>query len=117
MRHYTYVIVGGGMTADAAVEGIRVADAAGPLAVIGAEPHPPYNRPPLSKGLWKGAPFESIWRGTKAAKIEMHLGRSAVALDLAAKKVTDDRGEECGFDKLLLVTGGTPRRMPATSDR
>ena len=105
------------MAADAAARGIREVDATGTVGLIGAEPHPPYNRPPLSKALWKGAPFESIWRGTKAAKIEMHLGRSAVALDLAAKKVTDDRGEECGFDKLLLVTGGTPRRMPATSDR
>jgi len=41
MRNYTYVIVGGGMTADAAVEGIRGVDPAGPVALIGAEPHPP----------------------------------------------------------------------------
>jgi len=117
MERYKYLIVGGGMTADAAARGIREVDAAGSVGLIGAEPHPPYNRPPLSKALWKGAALESIWRGTEAASVQMHLGRRAVALDLAAKKVTDDRGEERGFDKLLLATGGTPRRMPSTSDR
>src|SRR5439155_1105445 len=50
MRTYTYVIVGGGMTADAAVEGIRGADPAGPLALVGAEPHPPCHPPPPPKG-------------------------------------------------------------------
>src|SRR5206468_3772821 len=44
MRNYTYVIVGGGMTADAAAEGIRAADPAGTLGLISAEPHPPYYR-------------------------------------------------------------------------
>ena len=117
MERYKYLIVGGGMTADAAARGIREVDAAGSVGLIGAEPHPPYNRPPLSKALWKGAALESIWRGTEAANVQMHLGRRAVALDLAAKKLTDDRGEERGFDKLLLATGGTPRRMPSTSDR
>jgi 3-phenylpropionate/trans-cinnamate dioxygenase ferredoxin reductase component len=51
MLHYKYLIVGGGMTADAAVSGIREADRDGSLVVISAEPNPPYNRPPLSKGL------------------------------------------------------------------
>jgi len=50
MLHYKYLIVGGGMTADAAVSGIREADRDGSLGVISAEPNPPYNRPPLSKG-------------------------------------------------------------------
>ena len=97
MRHYTYVIVGGGMTADAAVEGIRVADSAGPLAVIGAEPHPPYNRPPLSKGLWKGDPEDGIWRKAATIGAELHLGRRVIGIDLRARSVTDDRGAEYGF--------------------
>ncbi|PYO28103.1 MAG: pyridine nucleotide-disulfide oxidoreductase, partial [Gemmatimonadetes bacterium] len=50
MPDYTYLIVGGGMTADAAVQAIREADPAGSIGMIGAEPHPPYDRPPLSKG-------------------------------------------------------------------
>ena len=64
MPHYMYLIIGGGMTADAAIGGIREVDPSGSIGLIGAEPHPPYDRPPLSKGLWKGKPLESIWRKT-----------------------------------------------------
>jgi 3-phenylpropionate/trans-cinnamate dioxygenase ferredoxin reductase component len=117
MRNYTYVIVGGGMTADAAVEGIRGADPAGPLAVIGAEPHPPYNRPPLSKGLWKGDPEDAIWRTAAKTGAELHLGRRVIGIDLRARSVTDDRGAQYGFKMLLLATGGAPRRLPLQSDQ
>lgn len=58
MPDYKYLIVGGGMTAAAAVDGIRETDANGFVGIISAETHPPYNRPPLSKGLWKGKPLE-----------------------------------------------------------
>ena len=54
MHHYMYLIVGGGMTAGAAIGGIREVDLNGSVGLIGAESHPPYDRPPLSKGLWKG---------------------------------------------------------------
>src|SRR6185503_14540483 len=54
MASYDYLIVGGGMTADAAARGIRERDSKGTIGIIGAESHPPYNRPPLTKGLWKG---------------------------------------------------------------
>ncbi len=117
MRNYTYVIVGGGMAADAAAEGIRAADPAGTLGVISGEPHPPYNRPPLSKGLWKGEPEDSIWRKAAQAGGELHLGRRAVGIDLGARTVTDDRGAAYGFKKLLLATGGAPRRLPLQSDQ
>lgn len=62
MPHYRYLVVGGGMTAASALSGIREADSAGTAGVICAEPHPPYDRPPLSKQLWKGTPVETIWR-------------------------------------------------------
>lgn len=54
MTHYTYLIIGGGMSAAAAIDGIREVDPTGSIGLIGAESHPPYDRPPLSKGLWKG---------------------------------------------------------------
>src|SRR5881296_2853616 len=91
MASYKYLIVGGGMTADAAVAGIREADPKGSIGLLSAETDPPYNRPPLSKALWKGEPLESIWRGTEARGAELHLGRRVVALDLDTKRVTDDR--------------------------
>ncbi len=65
MNNYKYLIIGGGMTADAAAKGIREIDPEGSIGLISLEPDPPYNRPLLSKGLWKGKPFDSIWRHTE----------------------------------------------------
>ncbi|HEU5262977.1 MAG TPA: FAD-dependent oxidoreductase [Gemmatimonadales bacterium] len=117
MPDYKYFIIGGGMTADAAVKGIRAVDPAGSIGVINAEPHPPYNRPPLSKGLWKGEPEDSIWRKAARASAELHLGRRAVGIDTKRRTVTDDRGALYGFEKLLLATGGWPRRLPLKTDQ
>ena len=50
------------------------------IGVIGAEKHPPYNRPPLSKALWKDAGENSIWRPIADSGAQLFLGRRAVAL-------------------------------------
>jgi NADPH-dependent 2,4-dienoyl-CoA reductase/sulfur reductase-like enzyme len=101
------------MAADAAVRGIREVDPDGSVAVVSAEPHPPYNRPPLSKGLWRGAPLERIWRRTEELGVDLHLGRTVRHLDLAGKQAADDAGEVYAFDRLLLATGGSPVRLGA----
>jgi 3-phenylpropionate/trans-cinnamate dioxygenase ferredoxin reductase subunit len=106
-----YLLVGGGMTADAAVKGIREHDADGSIVLVGSELHPPYKRPPLTKGLWSGADEATVWKQTADAGAELVLGRTIVALDLEARRATDDAGNEYGYDKLLLATGGTPRRL------
>jgi NADPH-dependent 2,4-dienoyl-CoA reductase/sulfur reductase-like enzyme len=54
MERYKYLIVGGGMTAAAAVRDIRELDSTDSIGLISAETVDPYDRPPLSKGLWKG---------------------------------------------------------------
>jgi NADPH-dependent 2,4-dienoyl-CoA reductase/sulfur reductase-like enzyme len=112
-----YLIVGGGMTADAAVKGIREHDADGSIVLVGAESHPPYKRPPLTKGLWSGGDEAKIWKNTADAGAEVILGRRIVALDLAAKRATDDQGDDYGYEKLLLATGGTPRRLGGADDQ
>ena len=112
MQRYKYLIVGGGMTADAVVGGIRESDGEGSIGLICAEPNPPYNRPPLSKGLWKGDAPDSIWRGTEKRAVTLHQNRKAQSLDLARKAVKDDQGNDYGFERLLLATGATPRRLP-----
>jgi NADPH-dependent 2,4-dienoyl-CoA reductase/sulfur reductase-like enzyme len=117
MPEYKYLIIGGGMTADAAVRGIREADPQGAIGLIGDEPHPPYNRPPLSKGLWKGKPLDGIWRRTPPENLTLHLGRRAVALDPKAKVVADDQGTTYRYQRLLLATGGSPRRLPFGADQ
>ncbi|RMH77113.1 MAG: NAD(P)/FAD-dependent oxidoreductase, partial [Calditrichaeota bacterium] len=60
--HYRYLIIGGGMSGDAAIRGIRQQDKQGSIGLISEEPFPPYNRPPLSKDLWLGKSEEMIWR-------------------------------------------------------
>ena len=104
------------MAADAAVRGIRERDARGSIGLVGAEPQPPYSRPPLSKALWKGEPVETIWRGTDALDVAVHLGRKVVRLEPSAHRATDEQGVEYTFEKALLATGGTPRRLPGAGD-
>lgn len=110
--HYKYVIVGGGMTADAAVAGIRQVDPAGAIALVGSEPHPPYNRPPLTKALWKGQPLDSVWRRANRDGVDLRLGQTVTSLDVKQKQAIDSQGTAYTWDKLLLATGGTPRRLP-----
>jgi 3-phenylpropionate/trans-cinnamate dioxygenase ferredoxin reductase component len=112
MSRYHYLIVGGGMTADAAARGIRERDSSGSIGIIGQDPHPPYNRPPLSKGLWKGDSPDSIWRKTEETGAELHLGRRVTTLDPRRRTATDDQGATHEYDRLLLATGGEPRRLP-----
>lgn len=112
MASVPYVLVGGGMTAAAAAQAIRDADPTGGITLISSDAHPPYARPPLSKALWKGEPEESIWRGTDKLGVDLRLGRTAVAIDRTGKTVTLTDGEKISYGKLLLATGGTPRRLP-----
>jgi 3-phenylpropionate/trans-cinnamate dioxygenase ferredoxin reductase component len=116
-HEYTYLIVGGGMAADAAARGIREVDPHGAIGLIGAEPDPPYKRPPLSKKLWHGKPLGSIWLETESLGVDLHLGHAARVLDLRQKIVVDDRGTVFGFDKLLLATGVAPRHLPVGGHR
>ena len=116
MAAYRYLIVGGGMTGDAACRGIRDRDTEGSIGLIASESHDPYARPPLSKGLWTGKEESSVFRGTPDLGVELHTGRRVVALDLDARTATDDTGETHSYEKVLLATGGTPRRLPSGGD-
>lgn len=111
MKHHKYLIVGGGMAADSAARGIRKIDPSGAIAMICDERDPPYDRPPLSKSLWKDKPLESIWRNTHELKVDVHVGKKVAALDAARKTATDDAGNIYTYEKLLLATGGTVRRI------
>lgn len=112
MQHYKYLIVGSGMTADAAVRGIRELDSNGSIGMIGYETDMPYARPPLSKGMWKGRPFEKVWRGTDQLNVDFHLGREVTVIHPDTKHARDDQGDEYSYNKLLLATGGSPIHLP-----
>ena len=116
MRTYRYLIVGGGLTADAACKGIRERDTDGSIGVVADEAYPPYARPPLTKALWKGDDEDTIWCGTASLGVDLRLGRTIVSLDLSAHEATDDVGETYAYERLLLATGGRPRRLPFGGD-
>jgi NADPH-dependent 2,4-dienoyl-CoA reductase/sulfur reductase-like enzyme len=117
MPGYTYLIIGGGMASAAAISGIREVDVTGSIGVITADPYPPYDRPPLSKWLWRGKPLSSIWRTADSSTVTFHQARTARVLDAQRKEVTDDQGSVYSFSKLLLATGSTPRRLPFGGDQ
>jgi 3-phenylpropionate/trans-cinnamate dioxygenase ferredoxin reductase component len=86
--------------------------------LVGAEPHLPYERPPLSKGVLTGStPVERVFLRDAAfyagLDVELRLGARAAALDVGARVVTLDGGERLRFDRLLIATGGEPRRLAA----
>ena len=111
MPNYKYLIVGGGMTAAAAVEGIREIDSSGGIGLISAESDPPYDRPPLSKSLWKGKPLARIWRKTEDKEVKVYLDRVVKEIVPEQKRVVDDKGDIFTYQKLLLATGGRPRQL------
>jgi len=116
VAHYDHLIIGGGMTAAAAAKAIRELRPNDSIGMVGSDPHPAYNRPPLSKGLWKGDKEEGVFRGVDQLKLSLHLGTRANAIDSALKQVTDDSGGVHTYGKLLLATGGTPRQLKDAAD-
>lgn len=116
MHEYRYLIVGGGMTGHAAAAALRELDPAGPLGMIGEEALPPYARPSLSRALWTGADHRPVYLPALQGLVH-HAGRRAVALDVRARVVRDDLGESYRYERLLLATGGAPRRLSIGGDR
>lgn len=111
MTEYKYLIVGGGMTAGAAIDGIRSVDKEGGIALITAEADGPYDRPPLTKGLWKGDKGVADIRHEIPAGVELFTERQVKSLDLAKKQVIDAEERIYRYDKLLLATGGIPNQL------
>jgi 3-phenylpropionate/trans-cinnamate dioxygenase ferredoxin reductase component len=116
---YDYVIVGGGMVADAAARGIRELDADGTIAILSADVDPPYTRPALSKKLWTDPEFE--WRQVPLGTVEdtgaqLRLETLVTGVDRARREVTTEHGDVVGYGALLLATGSSPQRLDAPDD-
>lgn len=111
MNSHKYLIIGGGIAADSAIKGIRLVEPGADIGLIGDEPEGIYNRPPLSKGLWDGLAITEIMRPSRDQQAACHFGRRATAIDVARKIVRDNRGGLYRYDKLLLATGGSPRKI------
>jgi NADPH-dependent 2,4-dienoyl-CoA reductase/sulfur reductase-like enzyme len=117
MQHaFDYLILGAGMAGEAAAQALREADAGATIGMLGAESHPPYDRPPLTKKLWKDGKEEDIWRPIDKARASVSLQRRATRIDRVAHTVHDDQGDTWQYRKLLIATGGTPRQLPSGGD-
>ena len=116
-QNETYVIVGAGIAGGTAAETLRKQGFDGEVHLVGAEPHRPYDRPPLSKEFLSGAKEESkLFFKTEdfyaEQSIELHLGTEAASLDPSSNTVTLSNGESLHYDKLLLATGSQVKRLP-----
>jgi 3-phenylpropionate/trans-cinnamate dioxygenase ferredoxin reductase component len=112
----TFIIVGGGLAGAIAAQTLREEGFDGRITLLGEEPHRPYERPPLSKDYLQGkADRDSIfahpepWYPDHA--VELRLGTAVTSLEPGARTVTTATGVQLGYDKLLLTTGSTPRRL------
>lgn len=112
------VIVGGGLAGQRCAETLRRRGFDGPVRILCAENEPPYDRPPLSKGVLAGAVEESA-TGFRSSEwyaehgVELLLGARAERLLPDSRRVGLAGGEELTYDKLLIATGGAPRRLPS----
>ncbi|MEO7868707.1 MAG: NAD(P)/FAD-dependent oxidoreductase, partial [Candidatus Eisenbacteria bacterium] len=115
---HKYCIIGGGLAAASAIEGIRQHDKTGSILMLTRENHPPYQRPPLTKDLWYGTvelarlPVHPEDFYIKNG-VELFLRHDIEEIDVEAKLLWDGRGDSYGYEELLLATGCRPRRLHA----
>lgn len=110
-------VVGGGVAAATAAEELRARGHEGEIDIFGAEPHLPYNRPPLSKALLLGTEeddsifvHDAQWYADQS--VSLHLGEAVTGLDLDRRQVLVGPAAHA-YDRLLLATGSKPRRLDA----
>lgn len=112
------LIVGASVAGVRTVQALRLAGYDGTITLMGEEPHPPYDKPPLSKELLAAdATGEAIPLVTsdqwEALDVHLRLGVRAAALEPSRKIVHTQSGEEIGYDTLVIATGAIPRTLAA----
>ena len=112
------VIVGASIAGVRTAEALRRRGFGGRVTLIGAEPHLPYDRPPLSKAFLAGRATEDDLPLLPADRLDrleldLRLGQQAAALDLPARQVRLTSGEPVPFGTAVIATGSVPRRLPA----
>jgi 3-phenylpropionate/trans-cinnamate dioxygenase ferredoxin reductase subunit len=112
----TFVVVGGGLAGAKSVEALRERGFEGRVVLLGGEAHLPYERPPLSKDYLKTGEnlqdafvHDEQWYADH--DIEVRTGTVVASVDRSGKAVVTEAGERVGYDRLLLATGSSPRRL------
>ena len=121
MPHAGIVVVGASLAGLRAAETLRTDGYAGPVTLIGAEEHLPYDRPPLSKKLLAGEwePDRIALRPAAAIDelaLDLRLGTPATGLDAEARAVELADGSHVPYDGLIIATGSATRRLPGQQD-
>jgi 3-phenylpropionate/trans-cinnamate dioxygenase ferredoxin reductase subunit len=116
LKKFKYIIIGAGLSGCWAVEGIRTLDKAGSILLIGDEKYLPYDRPPLTKKLWFGKKtvdeiFVQPQKYFEDKGVQVLLNTKAAKLSAAGQTVDCADGSAYQYEKLLLATGGTPRKL------
>lgn len=111
------LILGAGHAGGTLAGVLRERGHTGPITLVGDDPHPPYNRPPLSKAYIQGmTELDALLLKTpgyyQQQQIDLLTGVTAIAIDRAAQEVTLDDGRQIAYDKLILATGARPRELP-----
>ena len=112
----TLIIVGGGQCAGQAIATLRQEGFKGRVVLVGEEPHPPYQRPPLSKRFLSGElPLERVYLRPltfyETNDVDLRLNTKVECVHRAARRVVLDDGTALQYDKLLLATGSRPREL------
>ena len=119
-NHYDYLIIGGGMAADTAARGIREQDSFGSIGIISADTDQPYTRPALTKKLWTDSTFtedQVALNTTKETKnTTLRLNTTVSSIERYQHRVKLEDGTSIGYKKLLLVTGGEPKKIDGPDD-
>ncbi|TIC84147.1 FAD-dependent oxidoreductase [Nocardioides sp. GY 10127] len=111
---YDYLVLGGGMAADAAAQALREQDPDGTIGLLSEEATEPFPRPALSKKLWTDPDFteDGAWLGTAdAARADVLLSHRVVGVDTDARTVVCADGQTFSYGRLLVATGGHPRTV------
>lgn len=106
------LIVGAGLGAVRVAAQLRQRGYRGPITVLGAEPHLPYDRPPLSKQVLRGERDTTAFPDLDRLDVRWVLGTRAVSLDVGLNRVLADDGQAYGYDVLVLAPGGRARTLP-----
>ncbi|SDR93584.1 NAD(P)/FAD-dependent oxidoreductase [Microlunatus soli] len=115
---YDYLIVGGGMVADSAAKAIQQVDPNGAIGIVGSDPDEPVTRPALTKKLWTDPEFtvDQVWLKTvEQTGADLVCGVQVDAIDRAAHQI-EAAGRAIGYRRLLLATGGEPKRLDLPDD-
>jgi 3-phenylpropionate/trans-cinnamate dioxygenase ferredoxin reductase subunit len=118
-EHYKYLIIGGGMVADAAARGIREVDEDGSIGILSEDVDEPYARPALTKKLWTDPDFgwdQADLHTARDTRAHIRTRTRVTSLSPGSTLVTTENGDEVEYGLLLLATGGHPRRITLPDD-